>query len=380
MKKRIIVIDHEPLTIRRNKIFYLEELIANGFEVEFWDCSSFINKGMNLPDLLEKDYLHKFESLDKVRGALKQTDIFKTLFIVEVLDWYENRKLFRLLSEYHCFIIKQEMFATSSSLLHRESIYKRLMRMSPKVIFRVGMNRLRMAYYRVYKRYFNIGYDLIVSSGNQRRVDVAINHPDWELAQEIKGLSSGIKEPYAVFIDEFFPLHPDLLFFFHQKGGDAYHYYQVLNAFFDKIEKEYKLKIVIAAHPKSNYTNEVFNSRRIIKYHTAELIKDARMVFMHGSSALSFVMIFNKPLALLVTDEYKNTRMLYENVMQISQMVKLPVYNIEADHQITVRPVTREIRESYIYRYLTSPGIEEKKNSDILADAYSSALERLYVG
>ena len=33
--------------------------------------------------------------------------------------------------------------------------------------------------------------------------------------------------------------------------------------------------------------------------------------------------------------------------------------------------VTADIRNKYIYEFLTSPGIEDKKNADILADTFS---------
>ena len=40
--KKIILIDHEPYTIHRGNIFYIDHLISCGFEVEVWDISAYL--------------------------------------------------------------------------------------------------------------------------------------------------------------------------------------------------------------------------------------------------------------------------------------------------------------------------------------------------
>ena len=51
--KKIIIICHEPLTIRIRSNFYIEEYINTGFNVEYWDLSQAIYPGIKLADQLE---------------------------------------------------------------------------------------------------------------------------------------------------------------------------------------------------------------------------------------------------------------------------------------------------------------------------------------
>lgn len=367
--KKIIIIDHEPLSIRRKNIFYIDELLNSGFSVEFWDCSQYFHKGMLIVDSLCEKYIRKFDTFISISMELKTVDVDNTIFIIEVFDNWDNRKFFRLLADHHCYMVRQEMYATAT--LEEISILNKISRMSLLQFLDVCRNRINMQLYKYYKCYYHIYYDLKISSGNALDIDVHINHPDWELYKENKDEPTLIKTSYALFIDEFFPLHPDLIFFLHQQKGDASHYWQLLNQFFRDIEKKYNMEVIIAVHPKSNYDSDSFEGRTKIKYHTTELVRNAQMVFMHSSAALSFVMMFNKPLMLIATNDYMANRMLGDNLLRISHLTGLPIYNIEESNEINVQHLPICVRDTYIYNYLTSPGIENRQNIDILFDTYS---------
>ena len=81
-------------------------------------------------------------------------------------------------------------------------------------------------------------------------------------------------------------------------------FYGSLNSFFSKVEQHFGCKVVIAAHPSSVYTNNPFDGRDIIYNKTCELIKDCTAVCMHTSNALSYAILFNKPLALLTNKAF----------------------------------------------------------------------------
>lgn len=368
MRKKIIIIDHEPFTIRRKAIFYIDELSKKGFEVEFWDCSSFFHPGMLLPDVLEDKRVRKFYDLSTIEQALIHTDIAQALFIVEAFNCWDNRKFFALLARYNCYIIRQEMYATA---VLKTSFVQKLFHTPLQALFESAIYHFKALLYKEYKRRHGIHYNLKISSGNATDIDVHINHPDWELFQNIKDKPNLFSRPYAVFIDEYFPLHPDLFFFCKQKPGDAEHYRHVLNLFFKKIEKKYDLEIVVAAHPKSNYDNGCFEGRKIIKGQTVQLVKDAQFVFMHSSASLSFIMMFDKPLMLISTNDYERTYVLYRNMLKISELIRLPIYNIEQSLYGEPRKIEGHIRKKYIYSYLTSAGIEDKKNEIILSQLFS---------
>ena len=72
---------------------------------------------------------------------------------------------------------------------------------------------------------------------------------------------------------------------------------------FNYLETKYSVRMVVAAHPKSNYHGDEFGGREIIRGNTMELVKNAEFSIVHGSMSISYSVIFNKPIILAITDE-----------------------------------------------------------------------------
>lgn len=369
--KNIVIIDHEPLSIRRRQIFYIDELRTAGFDVAFWDCSQYFHEGIILTDTLEVPYVCKMSSYEQIRQALNKTEIKNTIFIVETFQNWHNRLFFRLLSKLECFTVKQEMYSTANL-----PVKSRTSKDIVKVLFERLSNHpitfIKSIAFRLYKRLYPFKFDKYICSGNRISTDLHINHPDWEISKIIKTGIPVAEGRYAIFIDEYFTLHPDLLFFDGRKVGDTARYQRLMSDFFSQVEKDYNLKVIIAAHPKAEYSTDSFDGREIIKYRTAELIRDAQMVFMHGSAAISYVIIYDKPLALIYTNDYRDLLSPFENMNRIATMTSLPLFNIEAGEKVSVSHIPAQYRENYIYSYLTSHGIETNRNAELLINYFAS--------
>lgn len=366
--KKIVIIDHEPLTVRRRQIFYIDELRCAEFEVEFWDCSQYFYSGMFIADSLESDYLRKFDSLDMLRHALLEEDVQNTVFIVEAFDVWKNRKFFRLLADQGCYMVKQEMYGNTT--IGALSLFTRLMNTSLPTLLSVLWGRINGMRYRWYKLRYGIRYSLMISSGFG--ADIRINHPDWEQARDIANDAQRIIDgEYVVFLDEYFPLHPDLKYFIDAKLPEYSVYQRVMCSFFDAFEQRHGVRVVVAAHPKSEYGNEAFGGRQVIKYKTERLVRDASMVLMHGSASVSYAVIFDKPLALITTNDYEAFRDLNMYMMRIARMFELKIFNVERSAEVEVRHIDAEVRNRYIYDYLTGEGIEQTPNQEILCRIYA---------
>lgn len=112
-----------------------------------------------------------------------------------------------------------------------------------------------------------------------------------------------VNEKYCVFIDQFFPLHPDGKEMGLHPSADKY--YEEITDFLNKVSKILGCKVVIAAHPRSRYElyPQYFSDFEIYKFKTCELIQYADIVLSHASISLSYVAILKKPLLLLSTDD-----------------------------------------------------------------------------
>ena len=107
--------------------------------------------------------------------------------------------------------------------------------------------------------------------------------------------------PYAVFIDQAGPFHPDVIFLGRTPPVSAEDYYPELVAFFERVEQELGLTVVVAAHPRSYYDRlpDYFNGRRVIRDKTLQLVKDASLVLLHDSTTINFVVLHRRPAVFL---------------------------------------------------------------------------------
>lgn len=84
-------------------------------------------------------------------------------------------------------------------------------------------------------------------------------------------------------------------------------YYPSLCKFFDKVESETGVKIEIAAHPRSKdeINHDYFSGRLAVRDKTFQMIKHARFVITHNSTAANFAVLFKKPIIFITTDEHE---------------------------------------------------------------------------
>ena len=109
-------------------------------------------------------------------------------------------------------------------------------------------------------------------------------------------------KPYAVFLDQFMPYHPDF------KDYKKWHihipekeYFEQVHEIFDVIRNVYGLEIIIAAHPRGSYEpyGDVWKGCKVLYGKSAELAKNASLVMTHFSNAITFAAMADKPAMLL---------------------------------------------------------------------------------
>ena len=146
-----------------------------------------------------------------------------------------------------------------------------------------------------------------------------------------KALKLEIKKPYAVFLDQYLPFHPDAPVFF---GVDPRctpeKYYPALNNFFNIFEKKFNMKVIVCAHPKSDYENKsnYLYGRKFVKNETINLVKNCNIVFAHGSTTITYAVLYKKPLVFLLSNEYIRS---FDNYTPsvIAKKLNSPYFNID---------------------------------------------------
>jgi hypothetical protein len=125
---------------------------------------------------------------------------------------------------------------------------------------------------------------------------------DYEIFLREKDSVSSVLQQ-AVFIDQYMPYHRDFMNITHSQPLDADLYYSTMRDFFDRIELELGLKVVIAAHPRTDCHDHQkgFGEREIRYGDLAQLVAKSKLVLGHSSTGVSFAVTYRKPVMVLVT-------------------------------------------------------------------------------
>ncbi len=167
------------------------------------------------------------------------------------------------------------------------------------------------------------------------------------------------KKNYAVFLDQYLPMHPDAPTFFGVSPRcTPEKYYPALNNFFEAFEKNFGMKVVVCAHPKSDYENnyKFLYGRKFVKNKTVALVKNSKLVFAHGSTTIAYAILYKKPLVFLLSDEYLRSFDNYTPAI-IAKKLNSPCFNIDDKNNYS------KIRDTSLFKI-------DKKKYKIYMDNY----------
>lgn len=369
----IVLIDHEPFTKRRKELFYIDNFIKAGFEIEVWDISQYIFRGIHIIDMVDNEnYVVKLNSYKDIVSKLTLTDVASTIFIVECFYNWHNRKIYRLLSDNHCYTVRIDFYANT---VLRETIHEKLSRLLSAYFFKCIIKKGEFIATQCYKRIYGIkDFDRIFSSSSLINRTDKINHPDYE-NYRFKRNKAILSYKYIVFCDNYFPYHPDFKYAYKYKVmPDGQQYQKSLNIFFNYLEKKYKMPVVIAAHPKAEYKGTEFGLRPIIKYKTDNLVLNSYMVVLHASNSISYAVLADKPVVFITTKGYNSLYPYCQRLYILASRLSKKVWNIDKDDfdDIQCTQIKKEAKDAYINTYLTSLDTKDIDNLNILQKAFKA--------
>ena len=367
--KKFILIDHEPWTLRRKQLFY-DLFEKAGINLTVWDISQWLYPGINISDeISEANYVTKIINQDQFINKLKNEKIDNTIIIEEVIRNWNNRKVFKLLSNYGFRTIKFDFYGHAGLNV---SLKDKISNITINKIISFLKHKTYGLLLRFYNSYNKVNRpERIFSSTHSKYITDQINHPDYEL-YKFTNPQHIIEEEYMVFCDIFFPEHPDFRYVAKLDNICAPSVYRSkMIRLFDYLESKYHIPVIIAAHPKANYRGDEWGNRKIIKYQTNNLVAYSRIVISHVSGSVTFALLHKKPLLFVGTKEYFSLpNIIYEMDILATKTLGLPYYNLDKDaiESIEIRGIDENIRRQYILSYLSSEEIEDKPNWKILQE------------
>ena len=138
-------------------------------------------------------------------------------------------------------------------------------------------------------------------------------------------------------------------------------------------EKQYKTRVIISAHPTSNYSQNDFNGREILKLKSAELISNSKYVLSHHSTAVSYAVLNYKPIIFLTIDDWIGEYEEYAN-SEFSKSLQSSLINIDSikfEDSIPIKDVDISIYDKYKYNFIVSKDVEGIESSKIILKEFN---------
>lgn len=370
--KRIIFFVESPFSKFYYDILGMETLQRNGFEVEVWNFTPFlhpqVNKEAKISDFFEWKNHYSFSTFEEARASIHK--LGNNCFVICLISYNINSILiYRSLSIVnlpYCV----HMANALPSVNKREkwdAILKNLKKLTLVKILNAIFN---------YIPYYCLGIKpatFILAGGKEstyykypidKKTEILWLHTtDYDIYLENRDTPVQYDINMGVFLDEYLPFHPDFVQLGLSVPTTPEEYYPGICKFFDYIEQEYGIHIVIAAHPKSNYEKypDYFGGRSIIKGKTAELVRKSRFAIAHMSTSINFAVLFHKPIIFLTSNRLKQS--------YIGPQIDLMAYSlgkkaIDIDYPIAIDwkkelSINEKTYMNYRQSYIKREGSEE---------------------
>ncbi len=381
MITKVVYFVETPFNARDYNRFGIETLRENGFEVEIWEFTPFLHPEsygrISVPDPVNygKHYLfqskrHAFKSIVKLKD-----DCFVVCKVPYVLRSFSiYRALSRNKIKYG--VQTANTLPSITNVSNIRNLFNKLKKTTPQKLFK--------ALYKFFHfKYIGIKPPTLVFVGGEKSINS--NYPvgngteilwlhtlDYDIYLREKNNSVQVGPDVGVFLDEYFPFHPDYL----HSGLAPYtipdKYYPLLCSFFDFLERNYKVKIIIAAHPRSRYEDhpDYFGGRQVIRGLNAELIRKSGFVIMHASTAINFAVLFKKPVIFATTNDLKQSG---EGpiIDAMASLFRKKAINLENTMEIDLKKelvINEEAYRDYKNSYIKKDGTEELPFWQIVAN------------
>ncbi|WP_321504094.1 hypothetical protein [uncultured Methanoregula sp.] len=330
--KKIIFILGTPLTKKYFNNFGIEIFLSHGFDVEIWDISPFLQNEIHRKNFLQKLYDDDPIIFDKYKKFNDKQDIIHALSkinpdtVVNIMAAFNMQMLFI----YDQLSRKKIKYCVLNMITHplecpppkkSESVgfFRCLFSAVSRLKEKHGFTMLCKAFFSIYCDPILLKYhmlnikpaDMALLSGvrslelayNGILIDRKTTHLIWAHSFDydtyLNERNNQKTDPaLGVFLDENVPLHPDYEYLNLKAPIGIEEYCSNLCNFFNYLENNYHVRIIIAAHPRSNYdeSKDYFKGRPVTKGETARLIAESSFVVAHASGSMNFAVLFRKPI------------------------------------------------------------------------------------
>lgn len=372
----LVFLVDSPFNQRDFERYGIDLLSQNGFEVEVWDLTMALNphlaKDYNPPDPIDwsgaKVFRSKRNAFKRIRGLSSDTFVFNyVVYLPRSYGLYKAISKSRVQYAVHMANALPTAEIDASGDL-KPSFMKRIRKLTGRGPFRLINSLYRASFYRIPYAYLGLKpVNLILAGGEDcfkyhyptsEDTEILWVHTlDYDLYLEERDHPCE-ERPIAVFLDEYVPFHSDFTELNLKPPLTAEEYYPVVNRFLGYVERETGLKVVIAAHPRSQYEHhpDYYEGRECVRGKTVRLVRESRFVITHMSTALNFVNLYDKPVIFVTSSDWEQDSYWADVKVMASWFGKKPVYmnddlDIDWEKELSIDTTQyQRYRSAYIKR------------------------------
>lgn len=296
MRKKLFLFSVEPFHEKLFVDFEMQALITNGIEIHYIDLSELILKYQNI---------EKFQC-DAVFNTKISNFLEFLLFVRKHINasskviWYVPLRV----TAYLCLILLSRHTKDFSYI--KVGCAPDYSRISPLKRIKTSLKAIIIFFLfqsKIIER-FSITFfcgDEALGISPPSRAYVSVAHYDLIIKDRSSNLTLN-KNKYAAFLDNALTAHPDIRALSEHKIDKA-RYFKQLNKLFSLLEKKYEVEIIIAGHPKVDYTSNLFEGRKVLQGQTKSLVAGADFLLSHNTTSISFAALSQKKILFLTSDE-----------------------------------------------------------------------------
>lgn len=349
--KKIILLTTQHFNDKNEKNYFWNEFKNENHSIEFWGIYNCIYTN-KIDNQNNKDIFY-FNSIKDVKVKLSKLENDSIYFFIYFPINLKTYSLFKLVSLKAKQIIKLDYNHSLSNFTEQNnSLIDKI------VYFSSAKKMVNLFLYKIVQHLIkkNTKKIQLFLTGNSIGFDYSLTFDDYFSYIETQNQEPILNYNYILFLDIYLPHHID--FVTHKiKTIDPTIYYKKLNSFFDILEKQLNMPVVIAAHPKSNYKNEFLNRKCIIN-ETPNLVKNSFLVLNHYSSSVSYAILSQKPIIYFYSEEFliKNTFLfkIYKRILFQSNYFKTLAINIDESIEIPIPVIDKQRYKEFVSNYILS--------------------------
>lgn len=377
MINKIVHISFSSLTPILAEALYVPQCLEKKISVEWLDLADIFGFPTNHHSENYKTIIVKPKNIEELTSYLSSLESSSILINIQFYFEWRFIKFFKILTTLKGPILST--FSMGDIPLYPAISTTRLKKLlSPRFLFNKIIQTILFRIY-VYTGTIKLPEIYFCAAKNhppftpKNAMYFPINYIDYDRFVRFNTHATQEKKQ-IVFLDISLATHPDLHFYgikFNEVDGEQYR--NDLNSFFAFLEKKYSLPVVIAAHPKSNYSAEYFNYRAIIQNDVLNLVANAILVIGHHSTSTSYAVAYNKPVVFFYSNVIlKNSSEKLPVPLLIetfSKMLDAPCLNISTPYEdFEIPKINAEAYRNFLQSYMIGKNLENKDSATIFID------------